>query len=341
MTVTRIRLENFTAFEGLDLAPCGGLNVFVGGNGTGKTHLMKVAYAACSVRGPSDLFGQLLVQHFMPFQGRPGRLVRRMGSGASGRATVERGALALSAELTTRMKTADKVRVEGQPAWVEQPVTSAFIPVKEMLANAAGFMALYDSRMISFERVYYDIVARASLPLSRGAPDKDRRRLLTRLRKAIEGKVHHEQETFFLKNKRGDLEFSLLAEGMRKLGLLWLLIQNGTLLDGSVLFWDEPEANLNPRLFELVVGILLDLQRLGVQVFVSTHDYAILKEIELAARPDDDLAFFGFHRTSPDASIEYERSDRPFDLDHSPIAQAMASLYDREIARSLGGKTKP
>jgi hypothetical protein len=53
-----------------------------------------------------------------------------------------------------------------------------------------------------------------------------------------------------LSNKQG--EFILLAEGFRKLGLLWLLLQNGTLLNGSVLFWDEPETNLNPKTMQTV-----------------------------------------------------------------------------------------
>ena len=45
------------------------------------------------------------------------------------------------------------------------------------------------------------------------------------------------------------IEFTLLAEGLRKLGLLWLLIRNGSLKPGAVLFWDEPETNLNPKLY--------------------------------------------------------------------------------------------
>ena len=47
MTLTRVRLKNFTAFDELDLELSPGINVLVGANGTGKTHLMKVCYAAC------------------------------------------------------------------------------------------------------------------------------------------------------------------------------------------------------------------------------------------------------------------------------------------------------
>ena len=49
MTLTRVRLKNFTAFAELDLELSPGINVLVGANGTGKTHLMKVCYAACEV----------------------------------------------------------------------------------------------------------------------------------------------------------------------------------------------------------------------------------------------------------------------------------------------------
>ena len=71
------------------------------------------------------------------------------------------------------------------------------------------------------------------------------------------------------------------------LALLWLLIQNGTLSSGSVLFWDEPETNLNPKTFRT----LMALQRSGVQIFLATHDYVILKELDLQRGEDDEVAY--------------------------------------------------
>ena len=38
---------------------------------------------------------------------------------------------------------------------------------------------------------------------------------------------------------------SLVAEGFKRLGTLSYLIRNGSVKKGSVLFWDEPEMNLN------------------------------------------------------------------------------------------------
>lgn len=46
--LTRVRLKNFTAFADLDLEFSPGVNVLLGRNGAGKTHLMKVGYAACA-----------------------------------------------------------------------------------------------------------------------------------------------------------------------------------------------------------------------------------------------------------------------------------------------------
>ncbi len=119
----------------------------------------------------------------------------------------------------------------------------------------------------------------------------------------MDGKIITNNEEFFLKNKQGELEFTLLAEGIRKLGLLWVLIQNGTLLNGSILCWDEPEANLNPKLMRIVVEILLELQRIGVQIFISTHDYVVLKEFDLQTKNTDKVLFHSLYRNRGEIEI--------------------------------------
>ena len=47
--ITNLKLENFTCFEKLDLEFSDGVNVFIGVNGTGKTHILKVLHAACAI----------------------------------------------------------------------------------------------------------------------------------------------------------------------------------------------------------------------------------------------------------------------------------------------------
>ena len=335
MTVTRIKLENFTAFEKLDIRLTPGINVLVGANGTGKTHLMKVAYAACDISKTRLDFAEKLIRIYLPSGRAPGRLVRRQRTSSRGSVEVYRGSLKLRISFSNHATVPDSATVVGAKEWASKPMESVDIPVKEMLSNAPGFRSLYSQREVHFEEVYADILDRAYRPALRGPADQGRKKLLTNLQKLIDGKVTIKDEEFFLRSKQGNLEFTLLAEGMRKLGLLWLLVQNGTLLNGSVLFWDEPETNLNPKLFGPLIEILLELQRSGVQVFLATHDYVILKEIDLRGRSQDKIRFHSLYRDDDTGAIQNHSTGEYLKIHPNAIAETFADLYDREIKRSL------
>ena len=234
-----------------------------------------------------------------------------------------------------------KATVSGAPkAWTEDPFEAAYIPVKDMMANAPGFRSLYEEREIHFEEIYVDILRKAFLPILKGPTDKQRKKLIESLQKEMDGKVIAKNEEFFLRSKRGELEFTLLAEGFRKMGLLWILIQNGTLLNGSTLFWDEPETNLNPKLMRAIVGILLELQRMGVQIFLSTHDYVILKEFDLQSTKRDNIKFHSLFRNQESDEIEVATTDNYLDISPNAIDDTFGSFIDREIEKNMGSLGK-
>ena len=337
MTITRLRFDRFTAFEKLNFQPSQGINVLVGANGTGKTHLMKVAYVACDVSKTGNSFAEKLINVFLPSGRSIGRLAKRRKKSTQCSLQIYRGNKSIRASFSSHATIPDSATITGAKNWASEPVECVYIPVKEMLANAPGFRSLYSQREIAFEEIYSDILDRAYRPALRGPADSTRKRLLTILRRIIDGRVTATKEEFFLRSKSGNLEFALLAEGMRKLGLLWLLIQNGTLLGGSVLFWDEPETNLNPKLFGPLVEILLELQRVGVQIFIATHDYAILKELDLQARETDDLTFHSLYREENSNDIACQISHSYLNIHPNAIAEAYGDLYDREVKRSLSG----
>ena len=339
MAITRLKFERFTAFRRLDFVPSPGINVIVGANGTGKTHLMKAAYAACDVSKTQARFVEKLVRLFLPSGRSLGRLVRRQQGSSRCSLEVYRNELKLRASFSNHATSPDSATITGTTAWLSSPVQSVYIPVKEMLANSPGFRSLYSQREIHFEEIYSDILHRAHLPLPRGVPGQERRRLLDALQKTIDGKVTVKNEEFFLRNKQGNLEFTLLAEGMRKLGLLWLLIQNGTLLQGSVLFWDEPETNLNPRLFGSLIDILFQLQRVGIQIFVATHDYAILKELDLRKTKRDSIKFHSFYHDEG-GDVACGEAGAYLDIHPNAIADTFTDLYNREVRLSLGDPTR-
>ncbi len=340
MGLTRVELENFTAFRSLRLDLCPGVNVFVGANGTGKTHLMKVCYAACKItRTPAGVdFLQKLVAIFLPSGGRWERLCRRQrGAPSEASIRVKRSDATLSMGLSSDPSVPSVLKYG---TWVGEPIEATYVPVKEMLSNAPGFRSLYEKREIHFEEVYKDILDRAYLPALRGPLDSDLEGLLARLREVIGGDVAVEGEEFFLRSEQGDLEFSLLAEGVRKLALLWLLMRNGTLQPDSVLFWDEPETNLNPKLFGVVVDVLLELQRQGVQVFLATHDYVVLKELDLRATAADKVAYHALYQKEEAREVHCDTTYNYRDIHPNAIADTFTDLYNREIRRSMRGPAR-
>lgn len=335
MSLTRVQCERFTAFEKITVDFSSGLNVFIGANGTGKTHLMKIAYAACDISKTKLDFAEKLCRVFLPSGMALGRLVKRQKASSRGTIEVHRAEGKLRVSFTNHTAKADSATVVGAADWCSRPIESVYIPVKEMLSNAPGFRSLYSQREVHFEEIYADILDRAYRPSLRGPTDSERWKLLTTLQKAMDGKVLIKEEEFFLRNKQGNLEFTLLAEGIRKLGLLWILIQNGTLMKGSILFWDEPETNLNPKMYGELMEILLRLQRSGVQVFLATHDYVILKELDLRKNLSDKITYHSLFRDD-NGQIKWQPADRYLDIHPNVIAQAFADLYDREVKRTMG-----
>ena len=307
---TKAHFKNITAFDDLKMTFSQGINIFIGENGTGKTHIMKALYAACDIiENNQTTFPQKLNDVFYPSNKLIGRIVKRSNVSSRGRLQICRRAgakdVSITLTLTSHTVKAEKAKTQGIDEWCQGKVSCAFIPVKDMLANAPGFSALYHNRDIHFEEIYSDILLKAELPQLKGKKSDAHQRLLTKLSDSITGTVIEEGGEFFLKNDQGNLEFTLLAEGFRKLGLLWRLIQNGTLLSGSVLFWDEPETNLNPSIIPMVVDILLELQRQGTQIFIATHDYLLAKYFEIKAQSTDALQYLSLYHNS-NAQIECE-----------------------------------
>ncbi|MCK5716252.1 MAG: AAA family ATPase [Thiomargarita sp.] len=328
----KIKFEKFTAFEKLEISLSIGINIFIGANGTGKTHILKALYATSEITKSKKSLAEKINRVFLPSGEQMSRLVTK--NNVSGYFEVTRRVAEIQNSLTIRLTLNTEKTTGAHKEWLEHSLDSVYIPVKDMMANAPGFRSLYNLRNIHFEEVYADIIDRVFLGALRAPIHTRQKKLLEILQQAMNGKIITKNEEFFLKNKHGELEFTLLAEGIRKLGLLWVLIQNGTLLNGSILCWDEPEANLNPKLMYIVVEILLELQRMGVQIFISTHDYVILKEFDLQLKNTDKVLFHSLYRNK--GEIEIASTENYLNISPNVIDDTFGSIVDREINKSMG-----
>ena len=349
MKLKRLELDRFTAFEKASFDFESGVNVLIGENGTGKSHILKLIYslqesirrhetgegtgAAVRVSSPDVILAEMLVSVFQPDE--LGRLVRRGRRKAKVRATWSEKKRERHIEFT--LTSLGRLEVTGGS--LPSLERSIFIPTREVLSIFPGFISSYLNRESSFDRTYYDLcIALDAKPL-RGARIQARSKLLEPIEDALGGRVVNEGGRFYLKLPDGDMEATLVAEGIRKLGMLAYLIANGSLSENGFLLWDEPEASMNPRLTTLTGHVVLGLARLGIQTWVATHDYLLTSELTLAAEKTQarDAAFFALSRTPRSDGSSVERGTRLSDLQNNSILKALAELHQREEELFVGG----
>ena len=300
MKLQSLRIANFTAFEDVDLSFSQGLNVFVGENGTGKTHLLKLPYSvlrACASEGSAarqpptkDRLRRRIADKLVGVL-RPetlGRLVRRVGRGRR-RCEVElavrrgrRGAVdSIGFNFASQSKS--EVVVDQCPEKWLKPLP-VYLPTRELLSIYPGFAAFYDNHHTEFDETWRDTCQLLGSLAIKGPRSERAGNLLAPLEQAMGGRLLFDgpSDRFYLEvNGTGRTEMPLVAEGVRKLGMLARLTAVGALLDRGCLFWDQPETNLDPKLIRSIAKALLDVCREGVQVFVATHSLFLLREMEV------------------------------------------------------------
>ena len=337
MPLTRIKIENFTVFEDITIPFSKGLNILVGENGMGKTHVMKLAYAACQSRKHDVSFSQKTTMLFRPDQSGIGRLVNRNKNGENtARVLVESDIAQIGMSFSTKTKKWD-AEVKSEEKWEKQMsgTTSVFIPAKEILSNAWNLDAAVKMGNVEFDDTYLDIIAAAKIDISTDVDSVARKKYLKILQKISNGKVTVQDDRFYLKpGTQAKLEFNLVAEGIRKIALLWQLIKNGTLEKGSVLFWDEPEANINPKYIPVLAELLIILEKEGVQIFVSTHDYFLSKYIEVKREKDSDVQYISLYKDEKN-QVQCEIAKEFELLEHNTIMDTFRQLYREEIGVAL------
>lgn len=337
MPLTRIKIENFTVFEDITIPFSKGLNILVGENGMGKTHVMKLAYAACQSRKHDVSFPQKTTMLFRPDQSGIGRLVNRNKNGENtARVLVESDIAQIGMSFSTKTKKWD-AEVKSEEKWEKQMsgMTSVFIPAKEILSNAWNLDAAVKMGNVEFDDTYLDIIAAAKIDISTDVDSVARKKYLKILQKISNGKVTVQDDRFYLKSgTQAKLEFNLVAEGIRKIALLWQLIKNGTLEKGSVLFWNEPEANINPKYIPVLAELLIMLEKEGVQIFVSTHDYFLSKYIEVKREKDSDVQYISLYKDEKN-QVQCEIAKEFELLEHNTIMDTFRQLYREEIGVAL------
>lgn len=289
--IKNFTLENFGPLANAKAENLGQINLFIGANSTGKTFLLKALYSMIRAQeefGRGDdprVFDEVLAEKlYWTFQtDKLGDLVKK-GEGNRLKATVtmdDNCSLALDfGQDTTKKITPILNNLNKRDA------NSIFLPPKEVLSLSKVILksALQD-RAFGFDATYVDLVLALQNPTQMGRNYKSFMKSRQKLEAMFQGKIEFDAQNEKWIYKQGKSKYSVnaTAEGIKKIAILDILLGNRYLSPQSVIFIDEPESALHPSAISEFLEIVELLSEQGIQFFITTHSYFVVKKLYLIA----------------------------------------------------------
>ena len=167
--ITRLELRNFTVFNSLNIDFSPKINVIIGENGTGKTHLLKAAYGLCAGvplfknkpdASTDEVEAEItakLLRLFMPLDDKLGKLRRH---GVAENAELE-ASFALEKKIALTFHANSKsLTIQNSSNYEQYQAEAVFIPTKEVLSLVKGMTdQSHDQRTVEliFDAGYVDL----------------------------------------------------------------------------------------------------------------------------------------------------------------------------------------
>ena len=358
--ITRLELKNFMVFSDLAVDFSPKINVIIGENGTGKTHLLKAVYGLAagsqlfnkkldhnnlevSEEDLSEFLTKRFLRVFLPLENKVGKMHH---TGARENAELKaKFSLDRSIKISLH-NNSQAIAIQKDHNYQQYRQEPVFIPTKEVLSLMKGFVSLYQKYELSFDETYVDVCLLLDLPSQRPELLQEKSKwAIAEIEKICGGRFIFNgggNVTF----KAGNVEYSAnaIAEGFRKVGILARLLETGAIQPGSsgTLLWDEPEVNLNPKLLRLLVEILLELSRNGQQIILATHDYVLLKWLDLLMDKGkgDEVIYHSLYRDQETNQLIVNSTNDYVAIEPNPIDEAYESLINSELDRTMGNLGK-
>lgn len=329
-------------FNDLKLNFSKGINIFVGENGTGKTQLLKAIYADLKISKSRDIDD--ISRYFKSVNENNEFFVRQIkplflkveawGIENKSDKNYLMGKLELNIN-GTKSTVGSEDECSYEISYPAKEVKCTFIPAKDMLTHSKGFVSMADKfSEFPFDKTLVDIIKIAGEWQLKEIP-KIALKILPKLEKMMNGTVVIENDEFYIKKHNNEMvNFSVEAEGLKKVGLLWQLLMNENITDDTVLLWDEPEANINPKFIPDLVEILIELQRQGVQIFITTHNYILAKYFGVKKMENDEVMYYSLYRND-DGNVNCESNESFSELKNNAIMDTFVNLYRDEVERAM------
>lgn len=332
--INSLTIKDFGPIKELDISKFGSINVFIGSNGSGKSFVLKSIYAAIKsieqynrgkeIKSISELLSEKLYWTFQP--NNLGDLVRKNTEDSlKFSLTNDNGnqlAFSFGKSTTKSVKNVENT-------FPQTEVNSIFLPTKEILSSRTFIINLKDiNKEFGFDDTYYDL-AKSLTPVTKGKNYKEFSNSRQKLSEAINGMIFYDDnsnEWKFRDNNKYEYPMGLTSEGVKKISIIETLLGNRYLSKGSLIFIDEPESNLHPKLLFEFMEIIYELSKIGVQFFIATHSYFVVKKLYILAQK--------YKKTIPIISFENNEtviSDLKNGMPDNPIINESINLYKEEV----------
>lgn len=334
--ISEVKLKNYGMIEDFSSTQFANINLIIGENGTGKTFLLKALYSAVKaleeyrrgddIRTVSEVLSEKLRWTFQVE--RLGDMVTRSAEDTlSFMIRLGNDRIEYQFSQSASSKVGNAFASESGKAG-----NSIFIPAKEVLSL---FSVILRSREVDksfgFDDTYYDLVKAIRISPSRGknyAAFANARKVVSNV---IDGKVDYDERTgkWFYKNKKNQ-KFSIGAtsEGVKKIAIMDRLLANGYLDSHSIIFIDEIESALHPEAICHFLDMIDTIaNQMGLQVFITSHSYFVIKKLCLIAMKSAGLV----NCISLDKKKQITVYDLHDGMPENSIIDTSIRLYEQEI----------
>ena len=156
-----------------------------------------------------------------------------------------------------------------------------FIPAKEILSIMNAVIYLKNQNIESgFDDSYTDIIY--EILAIKNIDEKELLNVFKNKYDFYNGNIQIDQNTNsvnYYKNDGNIYNINITAEGIKKLGIFEVLHNTGNLTKKSILFIDEPENSLDPKMLREFMRFLVDISKEGVQIFMASCDSSVLNQL--------------------------------------------------------------
>lgn len=287
----QISLQNYGPLQTLRWSGLGQINLVLGGNGTGKSFLLKALYTAMRTleeyrRGneqstASEILAQKL---YWTFQcEKIGDLVSK---GVDGSLSFSIGVD--NKEFRYRFGKDTTKQISALQNEVDpRPSNSIFLPAKEVLSLYGIILKSRETdKSFGFDDTYVDLARAIRQPSRKGRNYREFADARKNLQHIINGRIEIDEESGHWTFRKGNQKFAIgvTAEGVKKIAILDTLLGNRYLDTNSIVFIDEPESALHPKAISELMEIILILAKSGIQFFLASHSYFVVKKLFLLSQ---------------------------------------------------------